>query len=95
MCQILDVSRSRYYAWKERPPSEKTKADAALTERITEIQQRSRETHGATRSHAELRFEGIRCGRKQVAMLMRQAGISGFRWLIPPDVSLSAAEVIT
>jgi putative transposase len=77
MCRILGVSRSGYYAWKDRLPSERAKADADLTEHIMEIHRRSRETYGAPRIHAELRFEGIRCGRKRVARLMRQAGIRG------------------
>ncbi len=32
MCQQLGVSRSGYYAWKERPESERNKADRALAE---------------------------------------------------------------
>jgi putative transposase len=77
MCRILGVSRSGYYAWKDRLPSERAKADADLTEHIMEIYRRSRETYGAPRIHAELRFEGICCGRKRVARLMREAGIRG------------------
>jgi putative transposase len=77
MCRILGVSRSGYYAWKNRPPSARAKADAALTEQIRHIHQRSRGTYGAPRIHAELGFEGIRCGRKRVARLMRAAGIRG------------------
>jgi hypothetical protein len=30
MCEQLGVSRSGYYAWKERPESERHKADRAL-----------------------------------------------------------------
>ena len=32
MCQQLGVSRSGYYAWKQRPESERDKADRALAE---------------------------------------------------------------
>lgn len=77
MCRILGVSRSGYYAWKNRPPSARAKTDAAITEQIRHIHQRSRGTYGAPRIHAELRFEGIRCGTKRVARLMRAAGIRG------------------
>jgi putative transposase len=77
MCRILGGSRSGYYAWKNRPPSARAKADAALTEQIRHIHQRSRGTYGAPRIHAELRFEGIRCGTKRVARLIRAAGIRG------------------
>lgn len=37
------------------------------------------EAYGAPRIHAELRAQGIRCGRKRVARLMRQAGLAGVR----------------
>jgi putative transposase len=78
MCRILGVSRSGYYAWRDRPPSRRFKADAALTERIKVIHERSRGTYGSPRVHAELRLgEGIRCGRKRVARLMRKAGLRG------------------
>ena len=52
MCRILGVSRSGYYAWKDRLPSQRAKADADLTEHIMEIHRRSRETYGAPRIHA-------------------------------------------
>ena len=77
MCQVLGVSRSGCYAWRERPPSERARTDAALLERIQEIHKGSRETYGSPRIHAELRAEGIRVGRKRVARLMRREGLVG------------------
>jgi putative transposase len=41
-CRMLGVSRSGYYAWRERPPSRRSREDAALAERIAEIHLRSR-----------------------------------------------------
>jgi putative transposase len=37
----------------------------------------SRATYGAPRIHAELQAQGLRCGRKRVARLMRVAGVAG------------------
>jgi transposase-like protein len=54
MCRVLGVSRSGYYDWKDRPPSRRSREDAALTERIHEIHHRSRATYGSPRVHAEL-----------------------------------------
>ena len=51
--------------------------DAALTARIVAIHERSRGTYGAPRIHAELRYEGVRVGRKRVERLMRAAGLEG------------------
>jgi len=77
MCRVLGVSRSGYYAARARPPSARAREDAALTERIRDIHARSRETYGSPRIHAELRYEGVRIGRKRIERLMRAAGIQG------------------
>ena len=77
MCRMLGVSRSGYYGWKERSPSKRSREDAALTEKVREIHERSRETYGSPRVHAELRALGTRCGRKRVARLMRKSGLRG------------------
>src|SRR3712207_8676609 len=74
---MLGVSKSGYYAWRSRPPSERRQQDALLTEKIREIHSRSRETYGYPRVHAELRSLGIVCGRRRVARLMRAAGLRG------------------
>ena len=77
MCRLLGVSASGYYAWQQRPPSARAQADAALTESIRAIHERSRETYGMPRIHAELAAEGRPVGRKRVARLMRAAGLEG------------------
>lgn len=77
LCRVLKVSRSGYYAWKDRPPSQRSRSDAALTEKIGRVHRDSRETYGAPRVHAELRRQGVRCARKRVARLMREAGLRG------------------
>jgi putative transposase len=77
MCRLLGVSSSGYHAWKDRPPSARATADAALMERIRTIHSRSRQTYGMPRIHFELTQEGFRIGRKRVARLMRAAGLQG------------------
>ncbi len=77
LCRVLGVSRSGYYAWKRRPPSERARFDAVLSEKIATIHRNSRATYGAPRVHAELGALGVRCGRKRVARLMRRAGLRG------------------
>ena len=78
MCRVLGVSRSGYHAWQRRPPSPRSREDAALSERIEQIHERSLKTYGSPRVHAELLLEhGIRVGRKRVERLMRRAGLSG------------------
>jgi len=66
MRRMLGVSKkSGYYAWRSRPPSERRRQDALLTEKIREIHSRSRETYdGYPRVHAEsfARLESVALG---------------------------------
>ena len=78
MCRVLEVSRSGFHAWEQRPPSERALADAALTERIRGMYARSRDSYGARRIYLDLRDEEVRVGRKRVERLMRAAGLSGY-----------------
>src|SRR5918912_1264312 len=75
MCRALKVSKSGFYGWRDRPPSARAQADARLLEKIARIHKDSRETYGAPRIHFELRTLGVRCARKRVARLMREAGL--------------------
>jgi putative transposase len=77
MCRTLKISKSGFYSWRDRAPSTRAKSDAALSEKIVRLHRNSRETYGAPRIHFELRTLGVRCGRKRVARLMREAGLFG------------------
>ena len=66
LCRMLGVSKSGYFAWRSRPPSERRRQDALLTEKIRQIHSMSRETYGYPRVHAELRSLGIVCGEGEV-----------------------------
>ena len=75
MCRVLDVSASGYYAWVGRPASCRQQEDERLTSHIRASHQRSRQTYGSPRIHADLRAMGIRVSRKRVARLMRLQGM--------------------
>jgi putative transposase len=77
MCQVLDVSRSGYYAWLKRPLSRRGREDGVLLGAISDVHRRSHGTYGSPRVQqavAELKY---RCGRQRVAPLMRQEGVYG------------------
>jgi len=77
-CRVMKVSTSGFYAWLVHPVSERDLDDAYLTNTIVDIHRLSRGSYGSPRVHAELRLgEGVRCGRKRVERLMRQAGVQG------------------
>lgn len=73
MCRVLDVSVSGYYAWRHRPVSQRTQANAALLVAIRRIYTESHGTYGSPRIWAELQATGERCAEKRVARLMHQA----------------------
>lgn len=75
MCRVLQVSRSGYYAWSQRPPAPRTLQDQTLALAVAAIHAESRGRYGSPRVHAELRERGQRTARKRVARLMRAAGL--------------------
>ncbi len=75
MCQVLDVSRSGYYAWHERPPSRRVQRQAELVAQIRQVHTASRRNYGSPRVWFELAAQGVRCSQNTVAKLMREAGI--------------------
>ncbi|WP_068927501.1 IS3 family transposase [Planobispora rosea] len=76
-CELLEVSRSAFYARRQGIPGPRAVRDAHLAERIAEIHRHSRGIYGAPRIHAILQREGAGCGQRRVARLMRAAGLQG------------------
>jgi putative transposase len=72
MCEQLEVSRSGFYAWRERPESAHQQEDQKLAEEVAQAHEDSRGTYGSPRVHAELRARGRKVSRKRVARLMKQ-----------------------
>jgi putative transposase len=79
MSRVLHVSRSGYYAWRVRAPSERAQANARLLERIREIHAASRENYGARKTWRALIAAGEACGRHRVARLRSAHGIQAKR----------------
>jgi putative transposase len=87
LCRVLKVARSAYYAWRDRAPSQRVVANAALSECIRAIHAQSDATYGMPRVRAELIEQGWVVSRKRVARLMRAHGLRG--------VSRRRYEVVT
>ncbi len=77
MARLLGVSRSGYYAWRDREPSRHAQADERLKSAIRAAHAASRGTYGAPQIRAELASEGLWVSRRRVARLMRETGICG------------------
>ena len=76
LCRVVGVAASGFYAWLRRGPGRRREDDRRMGERIGAIFEASRRTYGSPRVHAELRAEGVRVGRKRVARLMRESGLT-------------------
>lgn len=75
MCRVLKVSRSGYYAWRNRDESARVVKDHEIAIDILAAYEKSRGSYGSPRVHEELKANGVRCGRKRVARIMRKNGI--------------------
>jgi hypothetical protein len=75
-CNTMDVSRSGYYAWLNRPESDRAKSNALLLNQIRAIHEKSDETYGSPRITAELRAGGQMVSKNRVAKLMRENEIA-------------------
>jgi transposase InsO family protein len=75
LCRALEVSRSGYYAWCDRPPSQRSRADERLRVAIRAAHKASRQTYGTRRVHAELQAQGFEAGRDRIGRLRRQMGL--------------------
>lgn len=77
MCRVLQVSRSGYYDWVDRPPSDRETTDRMLEVEIEAIWVASEHTYGVPRITAWLRRQGFAVSRKRVARLMCRNGWEG------------------
>jgi len=76
LCELLEVSRSGYYAWIDRPAPRKKIADAQLVVEIKAALVRGRGAYGSPRVHRELRAHGIHVSKKRIERLMRENGLA-------------------
>lgn len=74
MCEALNVSRSGYYAFTQRPESKRSQENQKLLKTIQEIHESSRKAYGAPRI-ARCLPEDQKASVGRVARIMRTNGI--------------------
>ena len=74
-CRALKVKASGYYAWRRRPPSQRTRENDRLLLEISKIHKDSRQTYGSPRISVVLQERGYGASRPRVARLMKNHGI--------------------
>ena len=79
LCRTLGVSRSGYYDWSERGPSQRDQSDVDLLTQIQAVHQLHRGAYGALKTYKQLRAQGVKVGKHRVARLRAKAGIEARR----------------
>lgn len=75
LCELLEISTSGFYDWIDRPESNRSLENRALTAKIKCFHQHSKEIYGSPKIHEDLIDAGETCGINRVARLMQVADI--------------------
>ena len=76
-CDVLEVSRSGYYAWRDRPASSHSRRREELAVQIRAVHADNRGVYGSPRIHKALRAQGRSVSENTVAKVMRIQGLRG------------------
>lgn len=80
MCKVLEVSRSGFYEWKQRPLTnewqKRLEARDALKQDISVLYHQNYGIYGSPRIHKDLLEIGHQVSESHVAALMREMGLS-------------------
>ncbi len=74
-CEVLEVSRSGYYAWSSRPRSARAKRREELAVKIEAVHEHNRKVYGSPRVCRVLRAQGESVCENTVADIMKQRQI--------------------
>jgi len=75
MCNVLKLSSSGYYKWKNRPRSKRLLLKEKIKEQITSIYFASKQRYGSPRITFELNSLGYKISRITVAKYMKELGL--------------------
>jgi putative transposase len=76
LCEVLQVTKSGFYAWKKRPMSERQQRREQLVEQICQTHEKSRRIYGSPRVTAQLKASGVMVCENTVARYMREEGLA-------------------
>jgi putative transposase len=74
-CDVLEVSRSGFYAWRDRPVSNQDQRRQELASEIRVVYEENRQVYGSPRIHQTLKRQGVSVCRNTVARIMKQQQI--------------------
>lgn len=75
LCQIFEISRSGYYAWRTRRPSKHKQDEGRLEIEIKVAHRRTRQTCGPERLQRDLAVHGVKVGISRIRRIRKKLGI--------------------
>lgn len=76
-CRALEVSRSGYYDWLNRPVSNRKIENEKLASKLRLHWEESRRTYGLPRLFKKLKNEGFKVGKTRIQKIMKKENIQG------------------
>lgn len=73
--RLLGVSKSGYYDWRNRQPSDREIEDSELKEKIQQIFTDNKGRYGSPRIFMALKKQGYHIGKKRVERLYRKLNL--------------------
>ncbi len=97
MCRWLSVSRSGYYAWRNREPSSRALKREYVRQAVNDTYFEYNRIYGAPRIVRELNDADIDCSLNHVASLLREMGLKGrngkrFKYTPSPESTSGVAD---
>ena len=80
MCIWMEVSRSGFYEWRDKPESATAKRRGILALYVRKSFEDSGDTYGYRRVHTDLMAWGVPAGPELVRSLMRDVLLFPYRW---------------
>lgn len=79
MCQVLNVSRSGYYSWLNREPSQRQITNEQLKLKIAEIYWQNSGRYGSPRIYRKFKKDGYHFNIKRIERLMKLMGLKAIQ----------------
>lgn len=72
MCKVLEVSRSGYYKWRDRPESERERQHKEWTNQIKKVYDKSRKLYGSPKITKKLHQQKVSISERTVTRIMKE-----------------------
>ncbi len=72
MCNVLKISRSGYYKWRDRPESDQERQHKEWTEQVKEVYDASRQLYGSPKTPKQLNKQGVPISERTVTRIMKE-----------------------